>query len=77
MPLVDTAVRSGKWKATSHTLELEGKGKLALFDSAYSFADADEDQILQVSLAPGVYAVETAHVAEGDVEVGLVRLRRR
>lgn len=74
--LVDAAVGSGKWKTTQHTLEVTGKGKLALFDSAYAYADADEDQILQISLAPGAYSVETARVAEGDVEVGLVRLRR-
>ena len=72
---VDKAVKSGKWKVTKHTLDV-GKGKLALFDSAYAYEEADEDEILEVSLAPGSYTIETSRVKEGDVEAGLVRLRR-
>ncbi len=72
---VDKAVSSGKWKVTKHTLDV-GKGKLALFDSAYAYEEADEDEILEVTLAPGSYTIETSRVKDGDVEAGLVRLRR-
>jgi len=50
-----------------------GKGKLALFDSAYSLADADEH--LKVALAPGKHTIETRTAKGKDVEVELVRLR--
>jgi hypothetical protein len=66
----------GKWKATKHALTIEGKGKLALFDAAYAYADADTDEILKLELAPGTYRVETARAKGKDVELGLVRLRR-
>ncbi|MBL0216262.1 MAG: hypothetical protein IPQ07_20550 [Myxococcales bacterium] len=72
---VDKAVSSGKWKVTKHTLDV-GKGKLALFDSAFAYDEADEDEILEITLAPGSYTIETSRVKEGDVEAGLVRLRR-
>jgi len=49
---------------------------LALFDSACADEDADEDEILAVSLAPGRYSVETTRVEGADIEAGLVRLRR-
>lgn len=74
---VDGAIASGKWKATKLTLPVEGKGKLALFDSAYAYEDADSDEVLKLSLEPGTYAIETARVETDDVECGLVRLRRK
>jgi hypothetical protein len=72
---VDGAL-GGKWKAMKAKLTIAGKGKLALFDSAYAYADADTDEVLKVTLAPGTYAIETARVKKGEVEAGLVRLRR-
>lgn len=72
---VDRAL-AGKWKPLKAKLTVAGKGKLALFDSAYAYADADTDEMLKISLAPGTYAIETARVKKGEVEAGLVRLRR-
>lgn len=74
---VDEAIASGKWKTTKHVLPIGEKGKLALFDSAYAYEDADEDEVLKITLAPGSYAIETARVKTKDVEAGLVRLRRK
>ena len=63
------------WKKTRLSFD-PGAGKLALFDSAYSYEDADEDERLKIALAPGRYGVETRTVKRGDdVEVELVRLR--
>lgn len=73
---VDGALAGKKWKPLKAKLTVAGKGKLALFDSAYAYADADTDEVLKVSLAAGSYAIETARVEKGEVEVGLVRLRR-
>lgn len=74
---VDEAIASGKWKATKHVLPIAGNGKVALFDSAYAYEDADEDEVLKIALAPGSYAIDTARVKTKDVEAGLVRLRRK
>lgn len=73
---VDAALR-GKWKAFKPTFTVGGKGKLALFDSAYAYADADADEVLKIALAPGTYLLETARVKKREIELGLVRLRRR
>jgi hypothetical protein len=74
---VDAALASGKWKVTKHVLPIEGKGKLALFDAAYAYADADSDEVLKLTLAPATYGIETARAKTKDVEAGLVRLRRK
>ncbi len=74
---VERALASDKWKATKLELPVSGKGKLALFDAAYAYEDADEDEVLPLTLAPGTYVIETARVETKDVEAGLVRLRRK
>ncbi|MBX3229743.1 MAG: hypothetical protein KIT84_05365 [Labilithrix sp.] len=73
---VDGALASGKWKDAKLELLVAKKGKLALFDSACAYEDADEDEILEVTLAPGRYAIKTARVKSKEVEAGLVRLVR-
>jgi hypothetical protein len=73
--VVEKALSETKgWKKTKLTFD-PGAGKLALFDSAYSYADADEDERLKVALSPGKYGVETRTVKTATVEVELVRLR--
>jgi hypothetical protein len=72
--VVEKALTEKDWKKTPVTFDA-GKGKLALFDSAYSYEDADEDERLKVALAPGKYAVETRVAKAKDIEVSLVRLR--
>jgi len=63
------------WKRSKVRFD-PGAGKLALFDSACSYADADEDERLQITLARGTYGLETRTVKRGDdLEVELVRLR--
>jgi len=71
---VEKALPEAKWKKTTVTFD-PGKGKLALFDSAYSYEDADEDERLRVTISPGKYAIETCNVKAKGVEVSLVRLR--
>jgi hypothetical protein len=71
---VEKALPEAKWKKTKVTFD-SGKGKLALFDSAYSYEDADEDERLKVAITPGKYAIETRDVKAKGVEVSLVRLR--
>lgn len=73
---LDAALASSRWKATKRPFTVEGKGKLALFDSAYAYEDAESDEVLKVTLAPGSYTVETARAKTKNVELGLVRLRR-
>jgi hypothetical protein len=73
---VDRALGAATWKTTEHTFDV-GKGKLALFDSAYAYEDADEDEILAVKLAPATYEIATSRVKEKDIELGLVRLTRK
>lgn len=66
---------TGKWEPTKLQLDV-GKGKLALFDSALSYADVDADQRATVTLPPGKYAVSRAPAKGKDIELGLVRLQR-
>jgi hypothetical protein len=66
---------TAKWESKNLQLDV-GKGKLALFDSALSYADTDADQRLMVTLPPGKYAVSRAPAKGTDIELGLVRLQR-
>ena len=73
--VVEKALGAPGWKKLDFTFD-PGKGKLALFDSAYSYEDSDEDERLKIALAPGKYAVETSTAKAKDVELLLIRLRR-
>ncbi|MGZ3455987.1 MAG: Imm21 family immunity protein [Polyangiales bacterium] len=75
--VVEQALLQAKdWKKLPFTFD-PGKGKLALFDSAYSYEDSDEDERLKVSLSPGTYEVDK-RVAKGkDIELQLVRFRAK
>lgn len=53
------------------------KGKLALFDAAYSYEDSDEDERIKLSLSPGLYEIEKRTAKGDDVELQLVRLRAK
>jgi hypothetical protein len=73
---VEDALRAGPWRTLGTTFEV-GKGKLALFDSAYAYADADEDERLTIALAPGRYALSRCDVKNERLDLELIRLERR
>jgi hypothetical protein len=66
---------AGSWQAMDLRFDV-GEGGLALFDSAFTYDDADPDQLLELTLAPGVYGVDKMRVAVPGFEAGFVRLRR-
>ncbi len=71
----ENALADARWKKTNLTFDA-GNGKLALFDSAYAYEDADDDELLKVALAPGKYKVEMHTAKAAAVEIELVRLRK-
>ena len=74
---VEKAVAATDWTATGQTFDT-GTGKLVLFDAACTYEDSDKGERLPVTLPPGAYAISTraAKSDDGEVEVGLVRLRK-
>jgi len=72
---VDDALEGDAWEKSPIVFDA-GKGKLALFDAGYEYDDADEDEILEVKLAPGKYAVETGKADTDEAELGFIRLKR-
>ena len=72
---VDKALAETKgWKKHKVTFN-PGSGKLALFDAAYAYNEAERDERLPVELPPGRYRVEEKEAKTKDVCVNLVRLR--
>lgn len=74
--VVDQALEGKDWTRLPFNFN-SGKGKLALFDAAYSYQDSDEDERLKISLSPGTYQVEKCLAKGKDIELQLVRLRAK
>lgn len=72
---VEEALGASGWTPSDVALEVSGKGRLALMDSADAYADTEKEDRIEVALAPGRYTIAVRDMKDEDAELDLHLIR--
>lgn len=72
---VEDALAASDWTKSDVSFEVSDKGRLALMDSADTYADTEKEDRLEIALPPGRYAIDVRDVKDEDAELDLHLIR--